>query len=95
MCGGHDGDMELSTCESYHPSDGWQFEADLLVEMSQTTAVVNSAGLFLIGSTNTFGDSAFVQFYDEEVKLWRMWEEMPLYIADGNNQNYLFNIIYN
>jgi hypothetical protein len=83
VCGGHDGYTELITCESFHPKDGWQFEADLLVEISQTTAVVNSAGLFMIGGTNSFGDSPFVQFYDAEVNLWRMWEDLPLHIADG------------
>lgn len=83
VCGGHDGSAELSTCESYHPSDGWQFEADLLVEISQTTAVVNSAGLFVIGGSNTYGDAPFVQFYDQDVHLWRLWEDLPLHVADG------------
>ena len=83
VCGGHDGYSELSSCESYHPDDGWQFEADLLVEVAQTTAVVNSAGLFMIGGTNTYGDAPFVQFYDQEVDLWRMWEDLPLHVADG------------
>lgn len=40
VCGGHDGETELATCESWHPETGWQFEADLLVEVAQTTVLV-------------------------------------------------------
>ncbi|CAG5096968.1 Oidioi.mRNA.OKI2018_I69.XSR.g14869.t1.cds [Oikopleura dioica] len=83
VCGGHDGQTFLSSCESYHPSDGWRFEESLLVPVARTTAVVNSEGLFIIGGANDSGDVPFVQWFDESLSMWRLKQDMPLKVAEG------------
>jgi hypothetical protein len=83
VCGGHDGHTFLSSCESYHHSDGWRLEESLLVPVASTTAVVNSNGLFIIGGANDSGDVPFVQWYDESLQMWRLKQDMPLKVADG------------
>lgn len=83
ICGGHDGQTFLSSCESYHPTDGWRLEESLLVPVARTTAVVNSNGLFIIGGANDSGDVPFVQWFDQSLQMWRLKQDMPLKVAEG------------
>ena len=44
-------------------------------------AVVNSAGLFMIGGSDDFGPVSFVQYFDQDAKVWTLWEELPVPIG--------------
>ena len=85
ICGGNTGFNETDTCESYAPEDGWLPEPALLMPVSATTAAVNSAGLFVIGGQDQFGESNFVQFYDAEAGVWTLWDDLPVFgISHGS-----------
>jgi len=79
VCGGHNGFNETDTCESWAPEDSWQPEASLLTGVSATTMAVNSAGLFVIGGADLFGETNTVQFYDVDAGVWIYWDELPVF----------------
>jgi len=79
VCGGHNGFNETDTCESWSPEDGWQPESSLLTGVSATTMAVNSAGLFVIGGADLFGETNTVQFYDVDAGVWTYWNELPVF----------------
>lgn len=108
ICGGNTGFNETDTCESYAPEDGWLPEPALLMPVSATTAAVNSAGLFVIGGQDQFGDSNYVQFYDAEAGVWTLWDDLPVFgishgsatvvdddiylVGGNNNQNSILSL---
>ena len=108
ICGGNTGFNETDTCESYSPEDGWLPEPSLLMPVSATTAAVNTAGLFIIGGQDQFGESNFVQFYDSEAGVWTLWDDLPVFgishsaatvvdddiylVGGSNNQNSILKL---
>ena len=58
------------------------FSVKILFSNFQTVkAVVNSAGLFMIGGSDDFGPVSFVQYFDQDAKVWTLWEELPVPIG--------------
>ena len=79
VCGGHNGFNETETCESWSAENGWQPEASLLTAVSSTTMAINSAGMFVIGGSDLFGETNTVQFYDQDAHVWTYWDELPVF----------------
>ena len=52
-----------------------------MLDFQTVKAVVNSAGLFMIGGSDDFGPVSFVQYFDQDAKVWTLWEELPVPIG--------------